>query len=73
MEIVVLAIPKDEKSVTFTYNGKDIYGFTLDTDLYDEMIEWLFDNTKDRFTFLGTNRVYFENSLDAVAFKLRWL
>ena len=74
MEIVTLLPPeKSDMGMSFRYNGKECYRFTLDVDNFDEIVEWLFENTKNRFVFLGTDRVYFENNSDAMAFKLRWL
>lgn len=49
------------------------YGFSSNVERIDKMIEWLFENTKDRFVLLGTDRIYFESSADAMAFKLVWL
>lgn len=45
------------------FNGNDL----------TNIIEWLFDNINGRFIIQGNSRFYFENSEDAVAFKLRWL
>ncbi len=59
--------------LTMQYNGEDVYSFSGDIDRVEEMIEWLYDNTTERFTFLGTENIYFESSEDAMAFKLRWL
>lgn len=73
MEIVILNTPKDEKGLTFHHPDGSTYNFTLDIERYDEMIEWMFENTEYRFQFLGTDRIYFENTDDAMAFKLRWL
>ena len=58
--------------LTMQYNGEDLYSFSGDIDRVEEMIEWLYDNTTERFTFLGTENIYFESSEDAMAFKLRW-
>ncbi len=58
--------------LTMYFNGKDLYSFTADIDRVEEMIEWLYENTTGRFTFLGTENIYFENSEDGMAFKLRW-
>ena len=59
--------------LTMQYNGEDVYSFSGDIDRVEEIIEWLYDNTTERFTFLGTENIYFESSEDAMAFKLRWL
>lgn len=59
--------------LTMQYNGEDVYSFSGDIETVEEMIEWLYDNTTKRFTFLGTENIYFESSEDAMAFKLRWL
>ena len=48
------------------------YGFSADMERIDEMIAWLFENTSERFVLLGTDRIYFECSADAMAFKLTW-
>ncbi len=53
-------------------SNKKVYGFSTDMDRIDEMIEWLFENTLERFVLLGTDRIYFESSADAMAFKLGW-
>lgn len=66
-------IEKAKTGFNFTDNDVTKYVFSLDIDRIDDMIKWLFDNTEDRFVMLGTNTLYFENKLDAVAFKLRWL
>ena len=55
------------------FNGEDVYSFSGDINRVEKMIEWLYDNTTGRFTFLGTENIYFENSEDAMAFKLRWI
>ena len=75
MEIIDIIPGSEEKDqgMSFMYGGDTCYRFTLNVDRFDEMVEWLFDHTEDRFVFLGTDRVYFENSLDAMAFKLAWL
>jgi len=52
---------------------KIAYGFSTDMNRIDEMIQWLFENTNERFVLLGTDRIYFESSADAMAFKLVWL
>lgn len=59
--------------LTMHFNGEDVYSFAGDIDRVEEMIEWLYDNTTERFTFLGTENIYFESSEDAMAFKLRWI
>ncbi len=59
--------------LTMQYNGENVYSFSGDIDRVEEMIEWLYDNTTERFTFLGTENIYFESSEDAMAFKLRWM
>ena len=59
--------------LTMYFNGEDVYSFTADIDRVEKMIEWLYDNTTERFTFLGTENIYFESSEDAMAFKLRWI
>lgn len=48
------------------------YTFSTDMERIDTMIKWLFENTTGRFVFLGTDRIYFECSADAMAFKLGW-
>lgn len=62
----------EPETITFHWNGEDVYSFSLDIDRIETMIEWLYDNTTERFTFLGTENIYFESSQDAMAFKLRW-
>ncbi len=75
MEIVdiIPSSKEKDKGMSFTYAGEECYRFTLDVDRFDEMVGWLFEHTEDRFVFLGTDRVYFENTLDAMAFKLAWM
>ena len=58
--------------LTMHFNGEDVYTFSGDIVRIEEIIEWLYDNTTERFTFLGTENIYFESSQDAMAFKLRW-
>ena len=53
-------------------HGRIRYGFSADMERIDKMIEWLFEHTTDRFVLLGTDRIYFECSADAMAFKLTW-
>ena len=60
-------------SVCIVNDGKAEITFTPDQKRFDKLVQWLFDNTKGRFVFLGTNRIYFENEDDAIAFKLGWL
>ncbi len=55
------------------YHIKTCYNFSTDMDRIDEMINWLFENTTEQFVLLGTDRIYFESSEDAMAFKLVWL
>ncbi len=62
----------DPTLLTMYHNGKDIYSFSSDIERIEEIIDWLYDNTTERFTFLGTETIYFESSADAMAFKLRW-
>ena len=62
----------NSKMISMNYNGEDIYSFSLDIDRVEKMIAWLYDNTTERFTLLGTENIYFESSEDAMAFKLRW-
>lgn len=65
-------IHHDPLILTMAFNGADVYSFSGDIDRVEKMIEWLYDNTTERFTFLGTENIYFESSEDAMAFKLRW-
>lgn len=60
------------KMISMNYDGDDIYSFSMDIGRIEEIIEWLYDNTTERFTFLGTENIYFESSEDAMAFKLKW-
>ena len=53
-------------------NGRICYGFSTYIERIDAMIKWLFEHTTDRFVLLGTDRIYFECSADAMAFKLTW-
>ena len=74
----VIIIPrtpkKDDGPITLdlTYGGKAVYAFSGDMDRIEEMIAWLFENTIERFVLLGTDTIYFENSEDAMAFRLKW-
>ena len=43
--------------LTMQYNGEDVYSFSGDIDRVEEMIEWIYDNTTERFTFLGTENI----------------
>ncbi len=49
-----------------------VYNFSTDMERIDTMIAWLFEHTIERFVLLGTDRIYFECSADAMAFKLTW-
>ena len=66
------SIHNDPVILTMSFKGEDTYSFTADIDRVEKMIEWLYDNTTERFTFLGTENIYFESSEVAMAFKLRW-
>lgn len=72
MEIVELKYDKNE-GWEVSLDGEHKYFFTTNVSKYDEMIEWLYEYTTHRFMFLGTNRIYFEDSNDAAIFKVRWL
>jgi len=73
MEIIELPINDRTAGMSFNQDGEEKYFFTTDVEKYDEMIEWLFEYTAHRFTFLGTNRIYFEDKKDAAIFKIAWL
>lgn len=72
MEVVHLPMD-DNHGISINDGNKEVYRFDVNLEVFDEIMEWLFNNTEDRFIFLGTNRIYFESSVDAVAFKLRWV
>jgi len=73
MEIIDIPFHNQDISIRADdHLGKMIYKFSVDMDRIDEMIEWLFENTLERFVLLGTDRIYFESSADAMAFKLGW-
>lgn len=71
-QLASVSYTNDPVMLTMQYNGEDVYSFSGDIDRVEEMIEWLYDNTTERFTFLGTENIYFESSEDAMAFKLMW-
>ena len=71
----IIEIPFHNQLIGLRVNsehGRIQYGFSADMERINEMIEWLFENTKERFVLLGTDRIYFECSADAMAFKLGW-
>ncbi len=74
MEIIEIPYRNEyiDLKVTDAHN-KLSYRFSTNMKRIDKMMEWLFENTKDRFTLLGTDRIYFESGADAMAFKLVWL
>lgn len=60
-------------AISFIDNTNECYRFSTDIERIDKMIEWLFENTDERFVLLGTDKIYFESEVDAMAFKLQWL
>lgn len=60
-------------SMDFTYRSETKYTFSTDIERIENMIDWLFNNTRGRFFVLGTDTIYFENEEDAMAFKLGWI
>lgn len=71
--LIALHAPSEPAMLSIHFNGEDVYSFSGDINRVEKMIEWLYDNTTERFTFLGTENIYFESSEDAMAFKLRWM
>lgn len=71
--LIALHAPSEPAMLSIHFNGEDVYSFSGDIDRVEKIIEWLYDNTTGRFTFLGTENIYFESSEDAMAFKLRWM
>lgn len=67
-----ISINVESNSDQIMANGDRVIVFARNLDLVDEMIAWLFDNTKKRFVLLGTNTIYFESEEDALHFKIRW-
>lgn len=71
----IIDIPFHNQHVRFKVKSekqKTCYNFSTDMERIDAMIKWLFEHTTDRFVLLGTDRIYFECSADAMAFKLTW-